>query len=263
MPKKVSRKANALKKDQWMDSISSSANASAAITDLDNLIAKMMVSAPFYPDSKNFSIPIIEKLRETRDFATHYQKQFIEEKKPDLDDYAGVVEEYDCLIHKKGVSESKVHNFFVAHSNVLDPKIVKLYSKKSFGGEKFPDFIARLSIEKYILIEIEKPSDSIYRKSGDPSPEFSHAEQQIRNYLHWANEDKEWLRKRDLPKISAENMKGLIIIGMRSSMDSKDTEKLEQHNFSVRATHEIKTFDDILMENRQFLENLRKISGKV
>lgn len=237
--------------------VTGSANASRIRADLDNLIGEITASGAYYTDSKEFYIPLLETLERTRDVTAHLQKKLAEEKKHDVDYYAKTVGEYDCLIHEEEVSEGKVHEFFEVHPNLLDPRIVKLDSKKSFGGEKFPDFIITLSIEKYVLVEIEKPSDSIYKKNGDPSLEFNHAEQQIRDYLQWANEEKDWLRKRGLPKMSTANMKGLVVIGLRSNMSPEERERFEQHNFSVRATHEIRTFDDILMEHRQLVKNLR------
>ena len=46
-----------------------------------------------------------------------------------------------------------------------------------------------------------------------------------------------------------ENIKGLLVIGMRKGLTVREKEKLAQLNFSARSTHEIKTFDDILEEN--------------
>jgi len=48
----------------------------------------------------------------------------------------------------------------------------------------------------YLLVEIEKPNDRLSTKKGNPTSELSHAQQQIIDYLKWANEEKEFLRVR-------------------------------------------------------------------
>ena len=45
---------------------------------------------------------------------------------------------------------------------------------------------------------------------------------------------------------------------MRKNLDAKEEQKLAQRNYSIRSSHEIKTFDDILNENLQELETLRE-----
>ncbi|HKZ45383.1 MAG TPA: Shedu anti-phage system protein SduA domain-containing protein [archaeon] len=169
------------------------------------------------------------------------------------------------MISEVGLSKLRSRNdrgFEMGYMHAcIDRGIKKIFPKKSFGGEGFPDFIAVLHDLTHILVEIEKPTDKMYTKRGHPSAKFSLAEQQIRDYLQWANEEKEFLRKRGLPDISVENTKGLLIIGMKKNLSIKEKERLAQQNFSSRS-HEIKTFDDILMENEKVIANIRKFAKR-
>lgn len=106
-----------------------------------------------------------------------------------------------------------------------------------------------LQNETHIIIEIEKPSKKLYTRKGYPTAVLSEAEQQVLDYIQWANAEKEYLRRRGFPNIGMENIKGLLVIGMRKGLTVREKEKLAQLNFSARSTHEIKTFDDILEEN--------------
>ena len=90
--------------------------------------------------------------------------------------------------------------------------------------------------------------------------EFTHAIQQIRDYLRWAIEEKEFLRKRQCPNISADNTKGLAVIGRIAKLTIDEAEKLKNLNAEVRGKYEIKTFDDILAEIKTIFQNLKKIS---
>lgn len=131
--------------------------------------------------------------------------------------------------------------------------------RKSLAGERIPDFIAILHNGEHILIEIEKPTDILFKEDGDPTADFSQAEQQIQNYLTWVDEDKDFLRKRGLPNISVENTKGLLVIGMKSKLIPEEITKLNRKNFG-RNDYIIKTFDEILLENKEYLNSITKKS---
>jgi hypothetical protein len=152
--------------------------------------------------------------------------------------------------------EPKFQEFFEENPDFLNRQVSKVISQKSFGGEQFPDLILVLSNGNYIIVELEKPAFRLFTGKGDPTKELSHAEQQVRGYLAWANEDKEFLRKRGLENLSAENTTGLVIIGAAVSHEEK--RKLESLNDTIRSAFVVKTFCDVLEENEMCLQNLRK-----
>ena len=210
----------------------------------DDTIRKYFPSAQVTIDVKKHFVNTLDEL--------------VQEKESELSDYDTTVSNYEKIINDPKVEEPKIQKFFEDNPLLLDRKITKLYSQKSFGGEKFPDFFTIMHDGTHILVEIEKPQCSLYTKKGNPSSDFSHAEEQVREYLAWAKENMEFLRKRGLPKLSSENMKGLLGIGMKANLTESEKEKLEVHNFSVRHSHEIKTFDDILGDNLQTIQIIRK-----
>lgn len=235
-----------------------SAANNATIEYLTNAIEYMESIVSEDPSMEPFILPTIKSFRQTREFTILNYKKLASSNKSDLDQYEKAIQDYERLINKQKMGEDEIQIFLEENPIIIDRGLKKLIPKKTFGGEGIPDFVAVLRNGNYILIEIEKPTDKLYTKKGDPTAEFSHAEQQVLDYLRWANENKEFLRKRDLPSISAENTRGLLIIGMNKNLGPEEKEKLKMRNFSSRSTHEVKTFDDILTENQQVIENLRK-----
>ena len=216
-----------------------------------------------YPHQREFLKPVIEKTKETIDLIVTSNKKLISTGQPDLVLYEKEIEEYGKLINKETILEHEVQEFFEEYPRILDARIKKLIPKVSFGGEQYPDFVAILINGNHILIEIEKPIDKIYKRNGDPSSEFSHAEQQINDYLHWLYSNPDYLRKRGFPNISVENTVGLIVIGMSKYLAPREKLKLKTHNFSTRSNHETKTFDQILVENQYILHTLKQRIEKV
>jgi hypothetical protein len=45
----------------------------------------------------------------------------------------------------------------------------------------------------YLFVEIEKPRVRLFNKNGDQSADFTHALQQIRDYLKWVADNKAFL----------------------------------------------------------------------
>jgi hypothetical protein len=204
-----------------------------------------------------FIQPIIEKLDMAAEETRQQEIRLASTQKTELNEYQKKIEEYRELINK-GVEESEFQKFFEENPPFLDPKVKDPMPKKSFGGEHFPDFLLLLHNVNYLVVEIEKPSDRLFNQKGDPTAELSHAQQQVRDCLKWAIEWKEFLRGRGCPNISADNTRGLVVIGKSSSLASDELDKLENLNAEVRSRYEIKTFDRILAENEAILANLKK-----
>ena len=184
--------------------------------------------------------PVIDWMKDVAHRTNEKNQELLHDKKLVFDDYEKSVQEYKEIINSPDMRENNLQDFFLKNPEIIDLKITKLIPKQSFGGEKYPDFIAVLTNKKHILIEIEKPKDPIYKTNGDPSPEFIHAEQQIQDYLRWANEDKDYLqkpaRKIPLPEISIENTSGLLVIGKIASLGMEEKRKLQEKNMNARIT---------------------------
>jgi len=179
-----------------------------------------------------------------------------------LSRYSSLIEEYKDLVNSDA-EEPKFQGFFQRNPTFLEPRVIDVFPQESFGGESVPDFVMVLQGESYLVVEVEKPKHRLFTKKGDRTHELSHAQQQIVDYLKWVNEEKDFLRKRRCPNISADNTRGLVIIGKSSNLTDDELKKLEGINASVRSWYEIKTFDRILAENEALLSNLRRMAEGV
>ncbi len=209
--------------------------------------------------SENLLNERISEFKRTNDQLLENKMTFLRTKRDDFDEYVNTVNKYGALIHNPKVTEPQIQKFFEDNPIVLDRNIDRLISKKSFGGEYFPDFVI-VSNQQYTLVEIENAKDKLYTRKGDPTQKFVHGEQQVRDYLSWAHKEQDYLRRRDLANISVENTKGLLIIGMRENLTTGERQKLYNQAYSTRANYDIKTFDDILLENSRTVRMIKNRS---
>lgn len=190
--------------------------------------------------------------------------QLLDSKKSELDSYRETIKDYENLISKPEIEEKEMQDFFENKPLAKDlffRGVKEFIPKKSLGGERVPDFIVVLHNGEHFLIDLENPTDKLFKKNGDPTVEFSQAEHQIQTYLSWVNEDKDYLRKNErdypLPNISIENTRGLLIIGMKNKLTPSEIKELDRKRYYCQK-YNIKTFDEILLENKEYLNSITK-----
>lgn len=165
---------------------------------------------------------------------------------------------YDELINRKDITEKEVQTFLQENPMILDFKAVDVHPQYSLGGELKVDFMIESKAvygRKYIIVEIKKPTDKLYTRKGDQTAILTHARQQVEDTLRWINENKEFLNRR-LSDISSTS--GIVIIGRNRTLNSEDRKRLIQTNKNIQA-YQIKTYDEILEENKALIENIKKL----
>lgn len=205
--------------------------------------------------------PTIKWMKDTRNQMVHDGGKLLLERRSDIAKYEKSIQDYERKINSPKIGEPELQDFLLDNPIIIDRRITKLIPKKSLGGENYPDFIAVLHNKRHVLIEIETPAKRLYTKDGHPTSDFSQADQQIQDYLRWANEDKDYLRKPmreiPLPDISVENTSGLLIIGMKRDLSLEEERKLERKRFECK-NYRIETFDELLIENQQIVKSIRE-----
>jgi ppGpp synthetase/RelA/SpoT-type nucleotidyltranferase len=208
-----------------------------------------ILSEQYNDKSSELSKDIQEELQQI----PYLRKSYIKE----TDEYKTAIDSYGALI-SKSANEPEFQKFFEQNAVFLDPKVTKTYPKPDLGGELIPDFMLVLHDSSYLFVEIEKPNVKLFDKKGNPTAVFTHAHQQIRDYLKWVANNKAFLRERKCANLTGDNFKGLLVIGRTCDLSSKEIECLENINAEVRGKYEIKTFDKILDENETLLRNIKK-----
>ncbi|MFB3889422.1 MAG: Shedu anti-phage system protein SduA domain-containing protein [Candidatus Bathyarchaeia archaeon] len=167
------------------------------------------------------------------------------------------MENYEKLL-AENVAEFKLQKFFEENPAMIDPRVKRIFPKKSLGGENIPDLIVLLPGPSYLVVEIEKPGVKLFTRNGDPTADLTHAQQQVRNYLSWIVEESAYFRKRGFPNISTANTRGLVIIGTSSSLNLQERRMLEFINSEVQNRYEIKTFDKVCEDYKTITSNFKK-----
>jgi hypothetical protein len=241
----------------YSGTVSTGAALSVAINSLLETEA-MLASVVHYGGKEFLSLePILSNIKDANKKIGEEIHTFISKNKDKLDAYHTKIEAYRNLINK-GAAEPDFQKFFEENPVFFHTRKMETFPKKSFAGENFPDFVLVLDDGSCILVEIEAPRMKLYTKKGDPTAELGHAEEQIREYLRFAKEEKDFLRKRGLKKLTVENVTGLVVIG--SSLSQEEKSKLDVLNSMVRGNYEVKTFDRILEENEWTLANMREMT---
>lgn len=108
--------------------------------------------------------------------------------------------------------------------------------QKRLGAEHVPDFVIgdRHSFGfEWQVVEIESPSAVLFTKSGDPSRALNHAIRQITDWRSWLKRNQDYASRRreesglGLVDIDG-NVKGLIVIGRRATIDPSTNERRRQ-----------------------------------
>lgn len=112
---------------------------------------------------------------------------------------ATVRSRYKRLISRQDARESTIHRFLSKYPILLPvewPIENRVFSEFQRGTQKRPDFVfARedsLGV-RWHLIEIEKPSNRLFTKSGDPTKELTHALRQLHDWRTWMLENRDYV----------------------------------------------------------------------
>jgi hypothetical protein len=168
----------------------------------------------------------------------------------------GTLSEFKKLIDDKNTTEPRMQTFFEHNWIFLDISARRVFPKFDMGGDYIPDFIIETSDFRYDLVEIESPNAELYTKETLPrqSKKLREADTQIKTYLSYAYNHVDFLRNK-LPFISAEKIRGLIVIGKSNRLTTGQKSRLDQDRASNK-NYDIITYDELFEGLRIFLQNL-------
>lgn len=164
---------------------------------------------------------------------------------------------YQELLNKN-VREENIQKFLMNNWILLDPNAKRVFSKGDLRRFKMPevDFLIETSNNKYIFVELEKPTDELFTSEEPPrtARKLREAEAQIRKCISEICNHIDFY-KQYFPFMSVENVKGLIIIGRSSKLNKKYKKEFERIRFHAK-DYEIITFDELFERIKTLLENL-------
>jgi hypothetical protein len=150
--------------------------------------------------------------------------------------------------------EDPVQDFLKKHPEILSPTHTRMWPKLPIGARS-TDFVFREPPKDYLLVEIEAPIRSLFRKDGQPHQELVHAINQVTDWLRYIEDNVSTVRgELGLHGISVQP-RSLIVIGRSKDLTSDDRRKLTTLQNMVPKL-QILTYDDLLATARASAENL-------
>jgi hypothetical protein len=165
------------------------------------------------------------------------------------------IADFDTLI-KSDPKEEDVQQYLTENPSLLSQSAVSIRPKVELGSEYITDFVIERVEQEYVLVEIERPSNMLFTRQGDPRSRLTHAQRQVEDWLDWVSDNKGYARRHILPDIN--EPEGMIIIGLRSRLDKQGKKALTRKNRELTRIR-ILTFDDLISEAKNFLSNLQRL----
>jgi hypothetical protein len=148
--------------------------------------------------------------------------------------------------------EEVYQQFLTKHPVFIDPLATEVIPKQKLGLEHVTDFVVRRLDNEYILVEIEKPQDTIFTVSNDFSARFTHAYGQVLDFQEWVDTHGEYARS-IMPGIFSP--KGVLLMGMRKDLTVEQMAKLKRFSINSRSI-EVFTFDDLIRKAEDLYQNI-------
>ncbi|MBT5550388.1 MAG: DUF4263 domain-containing protein [Nitrospina sp.] len=121
----------------------------------------------------------------------------------------------------------------------------KTFVKPPILTKYFADFGIVTPQKELVLIELEKTSTRLLKKNGDTAADLNHAFDQIRDWLHEADEHRlAFLDSLNIEKSEVSAIRGVVIAGRDKGNDAEDLRKLKGMD---RGKITMLTYDDLLI----------------
>jgi hypothetical protein len=134
---------------------------------------------------------------------------------------------------------------------------VRLFSKPPILTQFVADFAIVTPKKELLLIEIEKTTTRLMKKDGGLAADLSHAFDQVRGWLHLADEHRVALL--DMLGIKREEVsavRGIVIAGREVGADSAHLRRLKGSDWGPVALY---TYDDLLFALDSLIDRMKRI----
>lgn len=168
-----------------------------------------------------------------------------------------LITRFRALINEE-LKEEKYQVFLKENPVFLDPLAIEVFPKEKLGTEFVTDYVVRTATGEYLVVEIEKPQDSLFTQGDDFTATFTHALGQVLDFQEWLEQNISYAQKK-LPDISEPS--GLLIMGRRTNLSTRQQRKLARFNLNSRRVT-VLTYDDLIEKGERLYENLLRPTGK-
>jgi hypothetical protein len=121
-------------------------------------------------------------------------------------------------------------------------------------GPYVADFVIEMPGQRYVLVEVEKPAHRVFTGKDRFTKETTHAQQQVEDWMNHIRDYPAEFRERIMPGIR--EPEAWVVIGRSRDMSDSQRRALQGKNARLQDIT-VMTYDDLLDNARQFLDNLR------
>lgn len=168
------------------------------------------------------------------------------------------IEELRALLDQDEVAESELQRCLTRNPLLFGSQYREVKPKHQLGNQYEMDYALVRLTGLVDLVEIERSTDPVYNKKGDPSGRLVHAEQQVLDWLSWIEEHSSYARKY-LPGL--ERPLGYVVIGRDRDLDEKAKQRLARRNATLSGSLEVFTFDQLAQRAEALLLALTSTGG--
>jgi hypothetical protein len=189
-----------------------------------------------------------------------------------------ILRQYLALIGDPRVSEERVHQFLVEHPALIPalwPHENTVFSKLALGSQHEVDFAhtrENTPGATWHLIEIEKPQDLLFTKSGNPSAKLIHAMRQLQDWQTWFLENRSYILnnfpyQKFMQDWGLWKPELLLVIGRRKTLNDSNrklTQRLSEQGIQIM------TFDRLadrlfmpMRDRSQPLRSCKYLNGRI
>lgn len=166
------------------------------------------------------------------------------------------IRELQELLDLEDNDESKYQLWLEKYPWILGLQYDLVEGHRRFDDENIPDFTGRKVIDATRdVIEIKPPFVKLFNNDGSFSGKFSADWSQTKRYLNFANEEKDYLRRKGL---TFENPKGYLVTGYNLSEDERRKLRIEERYTSMA---QILTWDELFEFAKYTVEFVKRLKG--
>lgn len=173
-----------------------------------------------------------------------------------IDGMRQAISELSDLLNASERNENAVQACLTANPILFGADYRQIIPKHRFGAEFELDYALVRHSGIIDLIEIESPSLPLFNAKGDPSSHLVHAEQQVADWLAWAEANNPYAQKA-LPGLTAPI--GYVVIGRSTTLTQRTRSRLKARNAMFRGQVQILTYDDLIERSQSILSAVSAI----
>jgi len=156
----------------------------------------------------------------------------------------------------KSAQREELQVFLKDHPEFLYPDFILCHPKFKLGEDYITDYVLLVQGHQgpeYVFVEIERPEKELFTDSGQFSPKFTQAKNQLLDWDNWLTKNHAYVSQK-LPNLYKPQFH--LVIGRSNELDLERKEKIQSE--FTGTTRRFSTYDDLANRFKVIIERLIK-----